>query len=333
MLTRWSGTGCGTCAAACRSACPAPNTRPWSGSASSSPGHSPGEYRPEPAAATSDIPASARAAWNPCKRRLRMRVLVTGAAGYIGYAVGRRLVDAGHDVIGLVRRPAQARQLPHDVVPAVADLLDFGNLRAAVTIVAHHELGGPLDGVCHLAGLARVRQSFAEPLSYFAANVHGTVNLLRCLPVAARVVFGSTGAVYGAPDVQPITEAQPPAPTSPYAASKLAAEEALRYHVRATPAGAVVLRTFNVAGGMGASVRDVVAMVAEVTGRPVPTVSAPPTPKPPVLVADSSAIRDTLGWTPKRSDLRQIIADAWAARQQSAGGGPDSPGPVPDVET
>jgi UDP-glucose 4-epimerase len=311
-----------------------------------------------------------------------MRVLVTGAAGYVGYAVGRRLVDAGHDVVGLVRRPKQTRELPAEVVPVVADLLDFGNLRAAVTTVARHELGGPLDGVCHLAGLVRVRDSFAEPLPFFATNVHGTVNLLRCLPETARVVLGSTGAVYGAPDAHPITEAQPPAPTSPYAASKLAAEEALRYYVRANPAGAVVLRTFNVAGsvhgradpdetrlvaralevaagrlphltingdgtsvreylhvddlagayvlafeaardgtlrvfnvgsGLGASVRDVVAMVAEVTGRPVPTVSRPPQPEPPLLVADSSAIREELGWTPKRSDLRQIIADSWAA--------------------
>lgn len=331
-----------------------------------------------------------------------MRVLVTGAAGYVGYAVGRRLVDAGHDVVGLVRRPAQTRLLPGEVVPIVADLLDYGNLRAAVSVVARRELGGPLDGVCHLAGLGQVRESFAEPLSYFAANVHGTVNLLRCLPAAARVVFGSTGAVYGTPDVQPITEAQRPAPASPYAASKLAAEEALRYHARANRSGAIVLRTFNVAGsvdrrpdpdqtrlvcraldvaagrlphlpingdgtavrefvhvddladayvlaieaagdgahrvfnvgsGAGASVRDVVATVAEVTGRPVPTVSAPPTPEPPLLLADSSAIRAELGWTPKRSDLRQIIADAWAARRPRGGDGRDSPGPVSDVDT
>ena len=70
---------------------------------------------------------------------------------------------------------------------------------------------------------------------------------------------------------------------------------------------------FNVGSGTGASVRDVVAMVREVTGRPVPTVTRPAGPEPPVLVADSSAIRAALGWSPKRSDLRQIIADSWAA--------------------
>jgi UDP-glucose 4-epimerase len=302
------------------------------------------------------------------------------------------LVDAGHDVVGLVRRPAQAGRLPEDVVPIVADLLDPGNLQVAISTVARWQLGGPVEGVCHLAGLARVRDSFAEPLSFFATNVHGTVNLLRCLPDGARIVLASTGAIYGAPEVQPITEAQPPAPTSPYAASKLAAEEALRYYVQAhatgapsgsgDASGAVVLRTFNVAGsvggrpdpdltrlvpralevaagrlphltingdgsavreylhvddlaaafltafeavrggvhrvfnvgsGTGVSVRDVVATVAEVTGHPVATVSRPPQPEPPLLVADSSAIREELGWTPKRSDLRQLIADSWSA--------------------
>src|SRR6266545_2479811 len=242
MRTRWYGTRYGTCAATRPSACLAANTRPWWFLASSSPAILPAEYRPEPAAATSDRPPPRRQHGTRCRRRFRMRVLVTGAAGYVGYAVGRRLVDAGHDVVGLVRRPAQTRRLPEEVVPVVADLLDFGNLRAAVTTVARRELGGPLEGVCHLAGLVRVRDSFAEPLSFFAANVHGTVNLLRCLPETARIVLGSTGAVYGAPDVQPITEAQPPAPTSPYAASKLAAEEALRYYVRANQTSAVVLR-------------------------------------------------------------------------------------------
>jgi UDP-glucose 4-epimerase len=311
-----------------------------------------------------------------------MRVLVTGAAGYVGYAVGRRLVEAGHDVAGLVRQPMQAADLPAEVVPVVADLLDPGNLRAALRTVVRHELAGPIEGVCHLAALVRVRDSFAEPLSFFATNVHGTVNLLNVLPESARVVLGSTAAVYGTPDLQPISEAQRPAPTNPYGFSKLAAEEALRYCVRSRPAGSVVLRTFNVAGsvggrpdldetrlvpralgvaagrlphlaingdgtavreyvhvddlagayllaleadlgnehrvynvgsGTGTSVRDVVTTVSEVTGRPVPTVIRPPKSEPPLLMADSSAIRDELGWAPARSDLRQIVADSWTA--------------------
>ncbi|GAA4105484.1 NAD-dependent epimerase/dehydratase family protein [Actinomadura miaoliensis] len=169
-----------------------------------------------------------------------MRVLVTGAAGYVGYAVGRRLVAAGHTVDGLVRDAGQ--DLPPGVRPLVGDLLDPPALRAV--------LRAPYDAVCHLAALTRVRESFEEPLRFFAVNVQGTVNLLDLLAPGTRVVYGSTAAVYGTPEWQPIHEDQTPAPTSPYGASKLAAEQAVRFHARTGAIGAVVLRTFNVAGSV-----------------------------------------------------------------------------------
>ncbi|CNF67544.1 UDP-glucose 4-epimerase [Mycobacterium tuberculosis] len=164
-----------------------------------------------------------------------MRVLVTGAAGYIGYAVGRRLVAAGHEVDGLVRRNLDP---PDGVRPVHGDLLVPDGLPR-----------GPYDGVCHLAALTRVRESFERPLRYFTANVQGTVNLLEAV-AAERVVFASTAAVYGTPERQPIPESERTAPASPYGASKLAAEQAVRFHARTGAAGAVVLRTFNVAGSV-----------------------------------------------------------------------------------
>ncbi|MGI5163538.1 NAD-dependent epimerase/dehydratase family protein [Spirillospora sp. CA-253888] len=316
-----------------------------------------------------------------------MRVLVTGAAGYVGYAVGRRLLAAGHRVTGLVRDPG--RPLPRGVRPIIGDLLDAEGLAAV--------LDGPYDAVCHLAALTRVRESFADPLGFFTVNVQGTVNLLRALPPVrkdgsatppTRVVYGSTAAVYGAPDLQPIPETQPPAPTSPYGSSKLAAEEVVRSYARTGAIGAVVLRTFNVAGsvdgrpdpdptrlipralavaagraphlevngdggavreylhvddlaaahvaaveavrpgqervynvggGAAASVAEVVAAVAEVTGRPVPVVHRPPQPEPPLLLSDAAAIGRDLGWRPARSALREIIADSWAALGPAGG--------------
>ncbi|MEU8342853.1 UDP-glucose 4-epimerase [Actinomadura meyerae] len=164
-----------------------------------------------------------------------MRVLVTGAAGYIGYAVGRRLAAAGHEVDGLVRRDAG---LPAGVRAVRGDLLAPDGLPR-----------GPYDGVCHLAALTRVRESFERPLPYFTANVQGTVNLLEAV-AADRVVFGSTAAVYGTPERQPIPETEATAPASPYGASKLAAEQAVRSHARTGAIGAAVLRTFNVAGSV-----------------------------------------------------------------------------------
>ena len=78
-------------------------------------------------------------------------------------------------------------------------------------------------------------------------------------------------------------------------------------------------RVYNVGTGEGASVREVVAAVEEVTGRRVPTAHRPPRPEPAVLVCDARAIRRDLGWRPARSALREIIADAWEAL--AAGGG------------
>jgi UDP-glucose 4-epimerase len=178
-----------------------------------------------------------------------VRVLVTGAAGFVGRAVAARLVQAGHEVTGLVheRSPVDEGTLS-GVVYARADVLDCSSLRHVI------EHGG-YEGVCHLAALTAVRTSFREPLRYFAVNVHGTVNLLAVLAETAaatgqvpRVVFASTAAVYGQPVRLPVTEDHPVWPTSPYGASKVAVDRLLGYHAANGAIGAVSLRCFNIAG-------------------------------------------------------------------------------------
>lgn len=173
-----------------------------------------------------------------------MRVLVTGAAGFAGTAVTKCLLAAGHQVAALVHN---ARPDGIDDLRA-GDILNAASLGAAVADV---------DAVCHLAALTRVRESFTDPVTYFEHNATGTVNLLRALDAeyartgkAVRLVLASTGAVYGAPDRQPIREEETPAPTNPYGASKLAAEHAADYHARTGRIGSVTLRAFNISGAV-----------------------------------------------------------------------------------
>jgi UDP-glucose 4-epimerase len=71
--------------------------------------------------------------------------------------------------------------------------------------------------------------------------------------------------------------------------------------------------TLNVGSGTGVPVRDVIATVARVTGRPVATVQVPPQKEPQALVADCGLIRERLGWSPVRSSMDRIVRDAWAA--------------------
>lgn len=322
-----------------------------------------------------------------------MRVLVTGAFGYVGRAVTLRLLDAGHEIVALTGRGRGDDPLTDrpgvDVV--TADLCSRDGLRTAVLGWSGHPVGScGVDAICHLAALTRVRESFNRPNEYHAINVEGTRMLLELaaeqgerLGRPVRFVQASTAAVYGAPEEQPIGEDTPPAPTSPYGESKRAADEAVREFADAGLVAAVSLRAFNAAGSVagwgdrdetrivprtllvaagvhsaltvngdgsavrdfvhvddlaqayvlaldgcragrfqvfnvgatGASVREIVTVAEQVTGRQVPLKANPPQPEPPILLADTRRIRAVLGWLPRRSSLEEIVADTWEAMQ------------------
>lgn len=166
-----------------------------------------------------------------------------GGAGYIGSIVAAQLVDEGHEVV-VGDNLAKGHE---DAVPAGAafrrvDLLDLESLSAL--------LGEGFDAVLHFAALSLVGESVEQPARYYGTNVGGSANLLQAMKAAGvrRLVFSSTAATYGEPEVVPIPEDAPTSPTNPYGASKLAVDELIAAEAAAHGLGAVSLRYFNVAG-------------------------------------------------------------------------------------
>jgi UDP-glucose 4-epimerase len=171
-----------------------------------------------------------------------VRVLVTGAAGFLGAAVTTALARHGHEPVAFVR---EGRRVGAGVEVVHGDVLDLPALRAAVASV---------EGVCHLAGRTRVRDALTDPLRYWRTNLVGTLNVLDALTGRREppaLVLASTAGVYGAPERQPISEDAPTLPQNPYGASKLAADQATANVAATGDVGAVSLRAFNIAGAAG----------------------------------------------------------------------------------
>jgi len=175
-----------------------------------------------------------------------MKLLVTGGAGYIGSIVAQQLLEAGHEVVVLDSLERGHR----DAVPEGARLLevDLCDGEAVRDAVAEG-----FDGALHFAAFALVAESVARPELYYRNNVCGTLNLLDGLRAAGvrRLVFSSTCAVYGEPEVVPMDETTPTRPVNAYGASKLAVDGMIADECRAHGLGAVSLRYFNVAGASG----------------------------------------------------------------------------------
>ena len=175
-----------------------------------------------------------------------MKLLVTGGAGYIGSVVADHLLEGGHEVVvldSLLRGHRAA--VPDGARFVQVDLLDEAATRAA--------LREGFDGVLHFAALALVAESVANPERYYRGNVLGTLNLLDAMRDAGidNLVFSSTCATYGEPDVVPMTEDLPTNPVNAYGSSKLAVDRMIADESRAHGLGGTSLRYFNVAGAHG----------------------------------------------------------------------------------
>jgi UDP-glucose 4-epimerase len=177
-----------------------------------------------------------------------VKVLVTGGSGFIGRAVVRELRRLDHAVTVLTRQPAGGLG-GSDVTVMRGDLTSPATISSLMS-------GPGFEGVCHLAGLTSIRDSFTQPTAYFDVNVGGTVGLLKAVRawharagIPARLVFASTRAVYGKPGNISVPEVHPAIPGTPYGLSKRVTEQLLGFESGTHVLGATTLRCFNVAGG------------------------------------------------------------------------------------
>ncbi|WP_336923867.1 UDP-glucose 4-epimerase GalE [Aquipuribacter sp. SD81] len=185
-----------------------------------------------------------------------MTVAVTGAAGYIGSHVAHLLREQGVHVLAvddmsagvgarIAELPLVELDLARDEAPGV--------LRAAF---AQHQV----RAVVHLAARKAVGESVEQPARYYHQNVAGLANLLTAMQQSGvdRLVFSSSAATYGMPDVAAVDEDLECRPINPYGETKLVGEWLVRAAARAHGLRAVSLRYFNVAGTARPELADVV---------------------------------------------------------------------------
>lgn len=176
-----------------------------------------------------------------------MRVLVTGAGGFVGRSLCQELLAQGHEVIGALRTGEVVDEYFRASLAGVR-WIGF-ELGSTVSIEAAFEHAP--DAVVHLAAVASGAEARRDPLTAWATNAMGTCALvyeIERLRPGTRMVFASTGEVYGRGYQRPIRESDPAAPCSPYAASKLAAELSLQESHRRSGFNGVVARCFQQAG-------------------------------------------------------------------------------------
>jgi UDP-glucose-4-epimerase GalE len=172
-----------------------------------------------------------------------MKVLLTGGAGYVGSHAGRILRQRGHET-WVYDNLSEGHRV---AVPAErlieGDLHDRDKLSA---VLKEHEI----EAVMHFAASCYVGVSVTNPAEYYHNNVVGTLSLLEAMRSSdvKRIVFSSTCATYGVPDIVPITESEKQSPINPYGFTKLVIEHALADYAHAYGWGYAALRYFNASG-------------------------------------------------------------------------------------
>lgn len=325
-----------------------------------------------------------------------MAVLVTGGLGYVGSHSVKLLMARGRQVVNLDDLSFGHVGAASGSEVVIGDIGDAGLLR---DIFSKHKI----DAVMHFAAFAAVGESVEDPQKYYINNISKSLVLLEEMLRAGvkKMIFSSSAATFGEPQVIPIPEDHPKDPTNPYGRTKLMLEEILAEYDTAYDMKWVGLRYFNAAGadpsgligedhkpehhliplvidaavgkrpdikvfgtdwptpdgtcirdyvhvtdlaqahllalesleaggksavynmgnGNGYTVKEVITMTEEVTGKKINAVPAARRAGDPArLVASSEKIKNELGWKPEYPELRTILETAWAWHSNHAEG-------------
>ncbi|MDG6995868.1 MAG: NAD(P)-dependent oxidoreductase [Nitrososphaerota archaeon] len=173
-----------------------------------------------------------------------MKILLTGATGFIGSHLAPKLEEQGHDVYTFERYVTGRPATKHKFKTVFGDLRDYLQVSRAVKDVQP-------QAIIHLAAISPVSYSYENPFDVQEVNYIGTVHLaeaaLRNAPFLGQFIFASTSESYG--NIQPpMRENNEQLPNSPYSASKVASEKYLRYLHVANSFPITIMRAFNTYG-------------------------------------------------------------------------------------
>jgi len=179
-----------------------------------------------------------------------MKILVTGSEGFIGSHLTQKLLDLGHEVRAFVLYNSFNSKgwLSNIQIKNKRNIeFFFGDIRDPYLVT---QAVKDCHTVFHLASLIGIPYSYLAPSSYIETNLTGTLNILNSIKESkhTRIIHTSTSEVYGTAQYQPIDETHPLNAQSPYAASKIAADQLVSSYSKSFETPSVIIRPFNTFG-------------------------------------------------------------------------------------